>query len=378
MDDRGIVVLAQNTYNNEPKYERQFNSISHVDVWYDSLEHVKGQHVWYNNTIYTIMENQPANTKFNERNTNVVAREVLLIDDENKNLKFDNPTTGKLSLVNNKIMLCQYAGKDNYVLQACLLAMSVKATNPNEKISLVTDDHVPDEYINLFDKIISIPWEDDARLSEWKIENRWKLYHCTPYKKTLVLDTDVLVLQDINHWWDFFARYKLYFTSTVYTYRDEVADNSYYRYAFIENNLPNVYSGMHYFEKSDEAQEFYKWLELVVQNWKSFYEIFLRPDTRPPRPSIDLCAAIVTKLLDCEESVMNKKEKVTHFTHLKAHSQGWKKSPKSWQQVVGTYINPQCEIKIGNYLQSGILHYTENDFLNKTPAIERYKALVNV
>lgn len=378
MDDRGILVLAQNSYNNEPKFERQYKSIQHVDVWYDSLKHFKGQHVYYNGNIYIMTKDQEANTPFHTNNTNIITREVLLIDDENKNLKFDNPQTGKLCLVNNKINLCLYSGEDNYVEQAALLAMSLRLTNPNEKISLVTNDSVPEEYQSLFDKVIPIPWADDARLSEWKIENRWKLYHCTPYKKTLVLDTDVLVLQNINHWWDFFAKYKLYFTSKVYTYRDEVSDNSYYRYAFIENNLPNLYSGMHYFEKSDLAQQFYEWLQLVVQNWQSFYEIFLRADTRPNRPSIDLCAAIVARILDCEEEISNAKETVTHFTHLKAHSQGWKVSPNAWQTYVGTYISPKCEIKIGNYLQKGILHYTENDFVKKTPILERYRSLVSV
>ena len=37
-----------------------------------------------------------------------------------------------------------------------------------------------------------------------------------------------------------------------------------------------------------------------------------------------------------------------------------------------------CSIKIGNYVQSGILHYTEKDFLEKTPVIERYRNLLNV
>ena len=377
MDDRGIIVLAQNTYANQPKFERQYVSIDHVDVWYDSLRHVKGQHVWYNNTVYVMTKDQDADTSFNKDNTSIVVRDVLLIDDLDKSLAFDDPQTGKLCLKNNKIFLCLHSGVDNYVLQACLLAMSLKITNPGEKISLVTNNEVPIEYSNLFDKIISIPWEDDARLSEWKIENRWKLYHCTPYKKTLVLDTDILVLQDLTYWWDLFSRYNLYFTSKVYTYRGEIADNSYYRHAFIENNLPNIYSGMHYFEKSDEAQEFYKWLEIVVQNWQAFYEKFLRPDTRPNRPSIDLCAAIVTAILDCEDSITNKKEKITRFTHLKAHSQGWKKSPTSWQHLIGTYVNPNCEIKIGNFLQTGLLHYTENNFLDISPTLERYKAIFN-
>ena len=71
---------------------------------------------------------------------------------------------------NGIIVIAQNLSNVNYVQQAELLAMSLKATNPDTKISLVTNDEV--ECVNLFDKIMSIPWNDDAESSEWKIQNR--------------------------------------------------------------------------------------------------------------------------------------------------------------------------------------------------------------
>jgi hypothetical protein len=42
------------------------------------------------------------------------------------------------------------------------------------------------------------------------------------------------------------------------------------------------------------------------------------------------------------------------------------------------YISKDGSLKIGNYLQTGVLHYTEKDFVEKSPALERYRSLVNV
>ena len=73
------------------------------------------------------------------------------------------------------VVLAQNISNVSYVTQAELLAMSLKHTNPDTKISIITNNEV--ENITLFDEIIPIPWNDDAKNSEWKIENRWKIYH---------------------------------------------------------------------------------------------------------------------------------------------------------------------------------------------------------
>ena len=54
------------------------------------------------------------------------------------------------------VVLAQNNTTDNYVEQACLLAMSLKLHN-TVPISIVTNDIVPDEYCHLFDQIIPQP-----------------------------------------------------------------------------------------------------------------------------------------------------------------------------------------------------------------------------
>ena len=112
------------------------------------------------------------------------------------------------------IVLAQNNATDDYVEQSALLAMSLRYYN-DVPISIITDDKVPEEYISLFDKIIPIPFGDSAEDSEWKVENSWKIYHASPYDETIVMDTDMLVLQNIDTWWNFLSNYKVFYTSNV-------------------------------------------------------------------------------------------------------------------------------------------------------------------
>ena len=127
------------------------------------------------------------------------------------------------------VVIAQNSQAD-YVLQACLLAMSIKATQTEA------------EYISLFDVIKEIPWNDSASDKEWKVDNRWKLYHASPYDETIILDTDMLVLQDLENWWTFLKNYNLFFVSNVYTYRGELITSDHYRKTFTANSLPNLYA----------------------------------------------------------------------------------------------------------------------------------------
>jgi len=274
------------------------------------------------------------------------------------------------------VVLAQNTWEDDYVTQASLLAMSVAVTNPDIPVSIVTNDEVPKSYEKYFDQIIPIPFDDDASEESWKVSNRWKLYYATPYDETVVMDSDMLVLQDISSWWDFLKDYELFFTSNVYTYRNELVNSDYYRKVFTANNLPNLYAGFHYFKKCKFAQEFYTWLELVMNNWELFYGLYAKEEY-PGRVSVDVSAAIVSKILDCNETITNNKVKFPSFTHMKSKIQCWEEPKPSWQDCVGTYINKDCEVKIGNHKQSGIFHYTENTFVTDE-ILERYRNKLNV
>ena len=266
--------------------------------------------------------------------------------------------------------------KDDYVLQACLLAMSLKATQKECNICLITNDDVPVKYKKLFDVIKEIPWTDSAEDKEWKVNNRWKLYHASPYDETIILDTDMLVLQDLENWWAFLKNYDLFFVSNVYTYRGELITSDYYRKTFTVNELPNLYAGFHYFKKCDFAKDFYSWLELVMNNWEFFYGKYAK-ELYQKSLSVDLSAAIVAKILDCDKQITNNKTLFPSFTHMKPYIQGWENVGSKWQDRVGSYLTDDLKLKIGNHIQQGIFHYTEKDFVTHDK-IKKYRTWLGV
>lgn len=258
-------------------------------------------------------------------------------------------------------LLAQNNSTTDYVKQAYALALSLHKYNENQKISLITNDNVPDEYKKVFDQIIDIPWTDNAKESEWKIENRWKVYHVSPYTETIVLEADMLVLDDITHWWNELSKRDLFFVSNVKTYRDEWVTSDYYRKTFVANNLPNLYSAIHYFRKGDTAKEFYKLLEIVTNNWQLFYGKYANKEYQK-WCSMDVSCAVVSHILGNEKDIIDEKSFIT-FTHMKPHAQNWINVPDSWTKVLGKYMRDDGKLMLGNFIQKGVLHYVDNNFL---------------
>lgn len=264
----------------------------------------------------------------------------------------------------------------DYVEQTCLLAMSLKNVDPLVSISIVTNDVVPLCFTQLFDNIISIPWTDEASQQEWKIANRWKLYHISPYDETIVLDTDMIVIEKISKYWNFLSNYELYFVNRVLTYRNEQVVDNFYRKTFVSNKLPNLYSGFHYFKKCDFSHEFYTWVEIIMKNWEKFYEQYLKT-YRPSHCSVDVCCAIAAKIMDCENQIVSNSDCSPTFVHMKSKIQNWNTSYQSWQDAVGTYIDNDCNLIIGNYTQTKLFHYTENSFVTKD-IINKFRKKIHV
>lgn len=259
---------------------------------------------------------------------------------------------------------CVYAqnnGKTNYVRQAYALALTIKCHCPEEKISIITNDKLTKKQQQVFDNIIPIPWEDQSKNSNWKVENRWKIYHASPYDRTIVMDADMIVLDNISHWWKELEKRKLFFVSNVRTYRNEVVTSNFYRKTFVDNGLPNLYSGIHYFEKSDYAKSFYVLLELIVTNWELFYTKYAK-ERYQNWCSIDLCAAIACKILGNENNITEPNSFIT-FTHMKPAIQNWGSVPDKWTKVIGSYLQSDGKLMLGNFVQQNVLHYVEDEFL---------------
>lgn len=269
--------------------------------------------------------------------------------------------------------------KDDYVKMAYVAAMSIKLTQKEiNNVTLVTDvpDAVPEHYKKVFDQILPILWYDDALDSDWKIENRWKLYHMTPYDETVVIDADMLFLSDVSHWWKYLTEnHEMMITDKVFTYRNELITTSRYRKAFIDNSLPNCYSAFTYFKKCDLAKMFWKIVEVIVKDWQVFYQKYIK-ESRPGHLSIDIVFSLAVKILGIEDQVFSSFD-YPSFIHMKSYDQNWKNASPDWTEHAGIYMNEQCQLKIGNYQQTGIFHYTEKKFLNNDITM-KYEKLIGV
>jgi len=80
----------------------------HVDIWYDALSHLAGQHVWHLNTVYKVKKDQKKNTKLRKTNVKLIAKDILLYKDKNMtddNLEYATElAVGDMFLYDNQIL----------------------------------------------------------------------------------------------------------------------------------------------------------------------------------------------------------------------------------------------------------------------------------
>ena len=260
------------------------------------------------------------------------------------------------------IVFAQNTEATDYIKQAYALALSIKNTQHTvTKISLVTNDAVPANYRSAFDQIIEIPWGDLTKNPLWKVENRWKVYHASPYDETIVLDTDMLFLEDISNWWDYCSNSDLKFCSKIKNYKGEViVQDTYHRKAFINNGLPNPYVALMYFKKSDLAHDFYKVLEFVCKNWEFCYKKYA-PNNFQNWLSIDLASAIAIDMMGIEDQVIDPISPL-EFVHMKPAIQGIIPILSNWQD--GLNLNYyKSKLLVANQKQRYLFHYVKKDFL---------------
>lgn len=253
-----------------------------------------------------------------------------------------------------------FAEGSEYVTQAYLLALSLRKFN-NAPISIVTNDIVEDT--SVFDRVITHSYEDTGR---FKTNIRKHVYNITPYDETIVLDSDTLVLHDLEYFWDLMTK-DVYYPTRVFTYRNETVTSDFYRKTFTANNLPNCYNAFFYFKKTESSKKFFDLLNTVNDNWQEFYSKFCKEYT-PEIPSMDVTTSIALKIANYKERNLS----APFLIHMKPAIQDWQIVPDKWTDKLGVYVDKHANVKLGNYKQSGVLHYTENNFVTDA-IIERFK-----
>ena len=262
-------------------------------------------------------------------------------------------------------------GTHDYVRMAYALAMSLKLSQKKHgRLSIIANkgEEIPDRYKRAFDHIIYIDKTD----SEWKVDNKWQYFWLTPYDETIVLDTDMLFFHDISEWWNYLGLYNnLEFTTEIYNFKKEIIVSDYYRKTFTNNHLPNLYTALFYFNKSQDVEEYFKLVKEMFFNWQEFYNKFLQDP--PKHLSGDVIYALAAK------TMYNRKWK----NHLKfVHMRGRLQHPNivnDWNKYLQSFFTKyqnNIGLKINNYNQVYPFHYIKKNFLNDE-VIELYEETTN-
>ncbi len=266
------------------------------------------------------------------------------------------------------ILIAQNTNDVNYLRLAYALALSIKTTQRENSICLCVDDRTSDnlleEHDKIFDYILDIPWIDNAKDSEWKIENKWKYINMSPYDETIILDTDQLFVESVDHWWDMLAAsdHDVLLCTNPRTFRDQHITSDFYRKKFTSCDLPDVYSNFTYFNKSEMSYKFFNLVENIILNWKLYYDEFLNDDGQD-WVSADVAYALAAKILGSDKFISD--QSFPSFVHMKSYVQNIKDkniSPK-WQNTLSSNVSDDLKITVQNFSQTLPFHYVEKDWL---------------
>lgn len=247
----------------------------------------------------------------------------------------------------------------DYLKLAYVTALTIKLTQPEEfnRVSIATTQpQVVQNYRFpwVFDNVIK--YEGPKGMS-----CRSRVYEFTPYKETVFLDSDLLFLNDVSHWWPHMQKHDVYVASRVTTFRGDTVTDRSYREVFDKNNLPDFYSGWLYFKQSRETTKFFRVFEALTdypELWKDQLE-----DCKYQELPTDEACALTAKMLDIIEDVSNPNVPFPRFTHMKSRSQGLGTETYSWTEQLPFMYTKDLNIKLGPYAQADVLHYTKKDLI---------------
>ena len=270
------------------------------------------------------------------------------------------------------IVIAQNNDTVDYLEQAYALALNLKLTQSTVSNLTVCVDKktkalIQPKHKKAFDKIVDIPWSDNAKDAEWKINNKWKYYYMTPYDETVILDTDMIFPVDVSHWWEHLATKDVWACTNVKTYRNELVDDNYHRLDLKRNKMPNVYTAFFYFKKSDTATELFKMIQIIFDNWERFYFKYM-PKGKPDKLSGDVAYSLAMQILGIEDKcTMDHIQDLPTFIHMKSFVQNIPTSEieEDWTESIPTYYKSYKDFKIGNFQITYPFHYVQKDWMTK-------------
>jgi len=218
-----------------------------------------------------------------------------------------------------------------YVKCANKLKDSILQWHPTANITILTEDMLP--YGNL-----------------GGYANDWQCYIASPYQHTIKLEADMWCAGPIDHWWDLLSTRDVVISQGCRDFYDKAGKSRYYRKLFDNNALPDVYNAITYWKVSDTAEEFFKIVRDMFENWEKYKTLMKFPDEIATTDVVYAMAAVIMGV----ENVTLPPGLGPTIVHMKKHmipitSDDWSK------ELVYEKTNPG--VRINTVAQWGLVHY---------------------
>jgi hypothetical protein len=271
------------------------------------------------------------------------------------------------SLVHDGSLRNTQTKNSNYLQMAYLQCLSVKLLHPEYPFAVITDKksffQQPEKIQKAFDHIIFI----DENRPEDKRRIDWQMYDLSPFDETIKAEADLVYTRSTKNWWYILEKSKVAFSIGARNCMGELSNVRKYRKQFDDAFLPDVYTGLMYWKKSELAKSFFDLTRKIYQNWN---EIKVKLQTTDPG-SNDFIFGLAAKNFP----QITNQFKFFNLIHMKPGINSLDES-KKWFEEFQWSINAP-EITINNVKQLYPLHYFEKDWVTED-LIQKYEtALAN-
>ncbi len=253
------------------------------------------------------------------------------------------------------VILAQNTSKVNYVKCAEALAYSIKACMPDAKVSIITDDGT--SKLDLFDKIISLPYGELDPDSDWKLINDWQVYEASPYEYTIKLEADMYIPKSIDYWWDILKDRDVVVSTTIRDFKQEISPVRAYRKFIDENKLPDTYNAITYFKKSETAEKFFSTVRNIFENWEQYRATLICNKDGPA--TTDFVYALASHIVGVEKTTLPTFTEMS-MIHMKQFINGT--PSEDWRDVLVYEIVNKNVLRVNTVPQMYPFHYQMKDF----------------
>jgi hypothetical protein len=156
-------------------------------------------------------------------------------------------------------------GKPRFIEQVKSLGRSIQLHSQRTQSAVVTDSDDP-ELKELFTQVI--PYRPEFGSS---VRQKLHLNLYSPFQETLFIDSDCLVLGDLEPFWAAFAGQTFGVPGSKFLRRgvtDPYLDVAFTLEHFGLEKLPKFNGGTYYFDRSDKAAQFFSTARELLANWK--------------------------------------------------------------------------------------------------------------